>query len=170
MYIVLQFLTSDLARITTLYFCHLSATAMEETLRFLVQLPCLLCRAPHREKPHCVSQSTQAEAERPFPPSYRPRFLSCESSSALCNKESEVHLFKLPLELREIIYREVLGGYMLHVGWRPRRMGHMRCESASMDACKVKGCYEMMGYRSVCYGSFGINCGMLGLLLTCRRM
>lgn len=49
-------------------------------------------------------------------------------------------------------------------------MGHMRCESASMDACKVKGCYEMMGYRSVCYGSFGINCGMLGLLLTCRRM
>lgn len=38
-----------------------------------------------------------------------------------------------------MIYREVLGGYVVHIGCRYRRMGHIRCESKGMNGCEVEG-------------------------------
>ncbi len=89
------------------------------------------------------------------------------------NDQAQAPFFKLPLEIREQIYKEVLGGFVIHIHFLekprqggPKRMGHSRHKRDSLVYCF---CREL--YRS----SMGVvqlwnRSNLLPILHSCRRM
>jgi hypothetical protein len=78
--------------------------------------------------------------------------------------------FKLPFEIRQKIYEDVLGGYVIHIHFVQayRRMSHTRCKSSTPAICDGKECRERFKVPGV-PDEWG-NVSLLALLLTCRRM
>lgn len=48
---------------------------------------------------------------------------------------------KLPAELRSLIYTEILGGNVLHIVKREKRLGHLRCKVNRLQDERVLGCW-----------------------------
>ena len=78
--------------------------------------------------------------------------------------------FQLPLEIRRGIYKNVLGGYVIHVYFVEayRRMGHTRCKSRAPEVCKGVPCKQIVKVKGA-KDAWG-NIGLLPLLQSCRRV
>jgi hypothetical protein len=96
--------------------------------------------------------------------------------------QSQSILFRLPFEIRELVWKAVLGDRLIHIQQLDGRLGHVRC------ADKECGKWEMGNHKCWGYGHINIGavqcpssyaplisrvhiCGIhLGLLMTCRQM
>jgi hypothetical protein len=59
----------------------------------------------------------------------------------ILNEQTQSLLFKLPEELRLLIYEEVLGNRLIHIVRRDHKLGHMLCRSGGdQDACNEVKC------------------------------
>ena len=82
--------------------------------------------------------------------------------------------FRLPLEVRRIIYMHVLGGQRLHILRKFKRLGFLRCRALGPDECPTRECLGSVDGEGVWTGGFTgkerTEGGVLDLLLVCRRM
>lgn len=80
------------------------------------------------------------------------------------------NLFKLPLEIRRMIYGEAIGGYVFHISFLEayRKMGHSRCKMRFPEICKGVPCRQLHKQKGAA-DAWG-NVDLLSLLLSCRRM
>lgn len=77
-------------------------------------------------------------------------------------------LQKLPREVRNIIWKEAVGGRVIHL-WYTKRFGHMICAYQEAEGGAEEWNYQQ-GCR-LCWRGRGSNGHeMLGLILTCRVM
>lgn len=169
-----------------------------EALLFLLRLPCLLIfRIFHRSKPPPSEPSIQSreaalkriESNEPTPlPKIRPRTLTltnlhqsdeattCCSSQAVGEvvQRSIPPFFKLPLEVRQMIYTEVLGGETLHIVRKHKRLGFLRCRALRPDECPTRSCLGSVDGDGVwtrgLSGKEQTDGGLLDLPLVSRRM
>lgn len=156
--------------------------------------PSRLRRRPCVHDPKANFEKRQRSAPRPALRRKRALTLPLpeNSSGVLSEKptqrtydQKQSRLFKLPLELREQIYREVLSGPPIHIIRKQKKLGHLRCKAIRPEDCPVK--YEFGGRadsRQTCWGltdNVGVWCGrstwheptdggILPLLRSCRRM
>ncbi|KAF4627714.1 hypothetical protein G7Y89_g10441 [Cudoniella acicularis] len=102
----------------------------------LLCLPCGICFPPrHSPRRRVRDQKEQIKARernrkareknQPRPLGKRRRALSVETKGKTQAQSSR--LLQLPLEIREQIYREVLGNSIIHLTQLPKRLGHFRC-------------------------------------------
>ncbi|EOD44975.1 hypothetical protein UCRNP2_8330 [Neofusicoccum parvum UCRNP2] len=73
-------------------------------------------------------------APRPLRPDHRPRPLTACGPARPLDPQPASPLFRLPAELRLRIFHEVLGGNVLHLLLKPRRVGHVVCNDGDGDA------------------------------------
>jgi hypothetical protein len=70
-----------------------------------------------------------------------PPFNGEAHSSPVLNEQTQSLLFKLPEELRLLIYEEVLGNRLIHIVRRNHKLGHTLCRSGGdQDACNEVKC------------------------------
>jgi hypothetical protein len=102
------------------------------------------------------------------------------------DQTASAFLMKLPLEIRQLIYEEVLaggGGSVVHIFRKHGRLGHWRCRIQNGDGvelCDSKGqrCLEgWLSYKARVWGADRegridviTDTGLLPLLQTCRAM
>jgi len=78
-------------------------------------------------------------------------------------------LFKLPREVRLMIYEEVLGGKVFHIVRRKEKLGHKLCKgSGNPDQCISDHCRGFKAASGV-HGGRGDG-GLIQLLQSCRKM
>jgi hypothetical protein len=78
-------------------------------------------------------------------------------------------LFKLPRELRLMIYEEVLGGKVFHIVRRKEKLGHKLCKgSGNPDQCISDHCRGFKAQSGVHAGRG--DGGLIQLLQSCRKM
>lgn len=112
---------------------------------------------------------------RKLPP--RKRTLSVSSSyraenarqTLLTEQQTASLLFKLPKELRLMIYEHVLGGMVLHIVRRKAKLGHTLCKTrADPEQCTLDRC---RGYKIPSGFHTGRGNGQLvQILQTCRKV
>jgi hypothetical protein len=83
------------------------------------------------EEQKAKKQKKEHDALIPPKLSSRRRQLSLSSSNRPV--QTTTLLTRLPLEIREMIYEEVLGNSLLHIVSLPRRMGHITCQLQDRD-------------------------------------
>ncbi|KAH7357308.1 hypothetical protein BKA65DRAFT_451501 [Rhexocercosporidium sp. MPI-PUGE-AT-0058] len=76
-------------------------------------------------------------------------------------------LFMLPLELREQIWKDVLGGYVFHINYsaKNRRMTHTRCKAVDHRICRY-ACFPLQPAVPDRWGLLSL----LALPKSCRRL
>lgn len=80
-------------------------------------------------------------------------------------------LFRLPTEVRRLVWTEAVGGYLLHMRYVEayKRMAFTRCKHEFGDViCDTERCIELMKQTGA-KDKWG-NIELLSLLQTCRRM
>ena len=78
-------------------------------------------------------------------------------------------LFKLPKEVRLMIYEEVLGGMIFHIVRRKTRLGHKLCKgSGDPEQCISDNCRGFKTESGVHTGRG--NGGLIQILQSCRKM
>ena len=84
------------------------------------------------------------------------------------NAQSESPLFsKLPFELREQIWKECVGGEMLHIYWSDRHMHGLVCQTPEDPRWSIDhSCWRSWQHEQ----RFLEARGLIALLLTCRRV
>ncbi|KAF2471249.1 uncharacterized protein BDR25DRAFT_303317 [Lindgomyces ingoldianus] len=75
-----------------------------------------------------------------------------ESSRGHTLDQSQSRLLRLPLELREMIYRYVLGDSTMHMILKEQRLGHLRCKAPSAVECPL-GYNGLTLSRECCWGT-----------------
>ena len=167
-----------------------------ESLLFLLRLPffilsCLFCPSKP-SPPKSFIQTHEAALKRmemnePSPlPRIRPRTLTLgglhqSNESPCCSSEdvgegqrSVQPFFKLPLEVRQMIYAEVLGGQTLHIVRKRKRLGFLRCHAARWEDCPTKSCLGCVDRDGVWTRGFSgketTDGGLLDLVLVSRRV
>ncbi|KAJ9641995.1 hypothetical protein H2201_004530 [Coniosporium apollinis] len=109
--------------------------------------PSRLRRRPCVHDPKANFEKRQRSAPRPALRRKRALTLPLpeHSSGVLSEKptqrtydQQQSRLFKLPLELREQIYREVLSGPPIHIIRKQKKLGHLRCKAIRPEDCPVK--------------------------------
>ena len=165
-----------------------------EALLFLLRLPyLLLARAlrpsnppsPPRVRTDAARQRIEANEPPPLPDP-RPRRLSLDEGNGACDMRgaqqqqeegaSTPLFFNLPREVRDMVYREVLGGRRLHVVRKRRRLGFRACrvEAGRGGECPTRECLGSVDAEGVWTGGFSgrerTDGGVLGLVLVCRRV
>lgn len=97
--------------------------------------------------------------------------------------QTQSRLMQLPLELRQMIYRRVLGDSTMHMILKEQKLGHLRCKAPSAIECPL-GFNGRTLSRECCWGTVdsaniwspttGINDTTDGeivpLLQSCRQM
>ena len=82
--------------------------------------------------------------------------------------------FRLPLEVRRIIYMQVLGGQRLHIVRKHKRLRFLKCRAPSLEECPTPKCLGRVDGEGVWTGGFSgkerTDGGVLDLLLVCRRV
>ena len=166
-----------------------------EALLFLLRLPCLLIfRIFYLSKPPPSKPSTQSreaalkriESNEPTPlPKIRPRTLTLttlhqsDEDTAYYSSQAVGEVvqraippfFKLPLEVRQMIYTEVLGGETLHILRQHKRLGFLRCRALRPDDCPKRSCLGGDGvWTRGLSGKVQMDGGVLSLPLVSRRM
>lgn len=159
-----------------------------------VWLSLTACFCPSRLRRRNFSSEDKARFERrqlnaPRPSPVRKRALTVPLPQAPNQPRQQVLeqtdslLFKLPLELRELIYLALLGDKTLHIVRKDRRLGHLRCKVNKADPysrCPVQLGRLQTDARHSCWGSYnrdGIwannkqpsDGDILPFLRTCRR-
>ena len=101
----------------------------------------------------------------------------CCSSIGAAVAESQLSaspFFRLPLEVRRIIYMQVLGGQRLHIVRKHKRLRFLRCRAPSLEECPTPKCRGSVDGEGVWTGGFSgkerTDGGVLNLLLVCRRV
>jgi hypothetical protein len=92
-------------------------------------------------------------------------------------KERKTHwqeqspLFNLPLEIRNRVYEECIGGYTIHISTLDayHRMSHTRCKSPSLPTVSSNCACGFLVLQKGVADEWG-NTSLLHLLVTCRRM
>ena len=129
----------------------------------------------------------QRMAPRPKPQRKRALTIGNDSAS-LCpapaaRAQLQCRLFSLPLEIRQMIFRTVVGDRAVHLLLQEHRLGHLRCRASSADGCAKPGLTRVCVHRGT-WGTADPACvwcprnskldqtdgGILPLLLTCRQM
>ncbi|KAF2203696.1 hypothetical protein GQ43DRAFT_438617 [Delitschia confertaspora ATCC 74209] len=89
---------------------------------------------------------------------HRQRALSIPLPDTECMNEgrktldqSQSRLMRLPLELREMIYRNVLGDNTLHMILKEQKLGHLRCKASNALECPLRYNGRTLG-RESCWG------------------
>lgn len=85
-----------------------------------------------------LSEATKHEltaSEAILLPDVRSRVLTLSFSNDTISQDCSNGFFKLPRELRDLIYQEALGDQVLHIVNKSKRLGYSRCRAASRDAC-----------------------------------
>ncbi|KAI2467338.1 hypothetical protein F4781DRAFT_402525 [Annulohypoxylon bovei var. microspora] len=108
-------------------------------------------------EPYLLKRSRTRALTLPLPS--RPRNRQRTSDQWQCDL-----LKKLPLEIRQIIWKMCLGGMKLHVDIRNRRLQYHPCSSPNPSLC-YKTCWALMARPSG-----GPNRQLLALLLSCRQV
>lgn len=88
--------------------------------------------------------------------------------------------FRLPLEIREKIYSEVLGHDTLHIVQLPKRLGHLRCTASKTSythnniICNRECFHPSVPIQTYRHGEFinveGTSDNSLSLIQTCRQI
>ncbi|CAF9939913.1 MAG: hypothetical protein HETSPECPRED_002100 [Heterodermia speciosa] len=167
-----------------------------ESLLFLLRLPYfILSRLFRPSKPPPPKSSIQTreaalkriETYEPTPlPRIRPRTLTIEdlhrsNESAFPSSEavgeaqpSNPPFFRLPPEVRQMIYTEVLGGQTLHIIRKRNRLGFLKCRAPRREACPTKSCLGSVDGDGVwtrgVSGKEKTDGGLLDLALVSRRV
>jgi len=93
--------------------------------------------------------------------------------------QSQSHLLTLPLELREMIYKYVLGDTVLHIVHKERKLGHLRCKAVTAKECPLpyrdsgsirESCWGNVDSGNVMTGQVTTDGGIIPFLQTCRQM
>lgn len=102
---------------------------------------------------------------------------ACCSSIRAAVAESQLSaspFFRLPLEVRRIIYMQVLGGQRLHIVRKHKRLRFLRCRAPSLEECPTPKCQGSVDGEGVWTGGFSgkerTDGGVLDLLLVCWRV
>jgi hypothetical protein len=152
------------------------------------------CCCPRRLRPHGESgdrrrfEKRQAMAPRPLPVRPPERTLSIRNHTketendakpqeprGLVRDQSTSRLMRLPLELRQMIYRAAIGDSVMHMVIKKRKLGHQRCKARSIADCLEQ--YTIFMPDNV-WSPLGepmdnppaTDGDILPLLLTCRQM
>lgn len=108
---------------------------LRDVLEFTAAMTCgmlpLQTYSSLREEQQAEAALKQYEALIPPKLSESRRHLSTSSISPVV--QTCALLTKLPLELREMIFQEVLGNSQIHILSLPKRMGHITCQSQDRD-------------------------------------
>lgn len=159
------------------------------------------CFCPSRLRRHSESEDKkrferrQKMAPRPLPVRPLERSLTipaCLSEKAALSapepkgrtiEQTKSRLLQLPLELRRMIYREVLGHNTMHMILKENKLGYLRCKAPSAIECPL-GYNGRLLSRECCWGqvdSANIWCpkngvkeptdgDILPFLRSCRQM
>ena len=167
-----------------------------ETLLFLLRLPYFILAhffCPSKPSPpESFIQTREATLERieinePIPlPRTRPRTLTlgdlyrsnesaCRSGEVVGEVQRSIPpFFKLPLEVRQMIYTEVLSGQTLHIVRKRKRLGFLRCRVARWQVCPTRSCLGSVDGDGVWTRGFSgkekTDGGLLDLVLVSRRV
>lgn len=96
------------------------------------------------------------------------KFRNTSSEAALEAQNDSILLQKLPPEVRNMIWKEAMGGRTIHLWYRKKKFGNLRCVCPSEDP-------KEWNYQNRCR----LRCWrqeqssekeMLGLVLSCRSM
>jgi hypothetical protein len=152
------------------------------------------CCCPLRLRPHGESgdkrrfEKRQVMAPRPVPVRLPERALTIRSQNketennampqeprGLVRDQSTSRLMRLPLELRQMIYRAVIGDSVLHMVPKKCKLGHQRCKARSLADCPDQYTFFMPGNIWSPLGEPlddppATDGDILPLLLTCRQM
>jgi len=129
------------------------------------------CCCPHRLRPYRDSEDKQhferRQALAPRPLAVRPperaltipvpamaepgRVLPTERRGMTLD-QSASRLMRLPLELREMIYRHVVGDTTLHIILKKHKLGHLRCKASSDTECPLSYNGRTLS-RESCWGT-----------------
>ena len=86
------------------------------------------------------------------------------------SRQEQSILFKLPLEIRKLVYKEAIGKYKINISFNRtyRKMDHQRCKHQTSDDCKNSLCIHLHKHKGArdAYG----QTDLLALLKTCRMM
>ncbi|KAF2640452.1 hypothetical protein P280DRAFT_319428 [Massarina eburnea CBS 473.64] len=98
--------------------------------------------------------------------------------------QTRSHLMRLPLELRQMIYRAVLGDSTMHMVLKENKLGHLRCRAPSAIECPL-GFNGRTLSRECCWGTVdsaniwmsmtgdaaeNTDGGIVGMLRSCRQV
>ena len=151
-------------------------------------LPCLwvdLCLRPRRPETRAEKTAQFLKRRRdtaPAPLPSRERTLSwplpatkfnvLTTAKATHPQLQSILLGQVPLEIRRLIYEEVLGGEVLHILQKPKKLGHYVCR-VRPGLCPSRACLGptdldglWVGWRDYYEPTDG---GLLPLLRTCRK-
>jgi len=127
----------------------------------------------HRPEAQWEPKSSLSQRETEFrhlPPRHRSLTLQskCEESNIWTADQEQSALFKLPKELRQSIYKQVIGNSVLHIVRRPDKLGHKRCKTnGEPDDCLSTRC---RGFKLDTGLYIGCDDGnLLQLLQSCRK-
>jgi hypothetical protein len=79
-----------------------------------------------------------------------------------------VSLLSLPAEIREVIWKEVFGNSVFHLGIKERKFKGSRC--LLLDNCRGNYAYGCLCHRIVSWEGGSQIFGIMGLLQSCRQM
>ena len=136
----------------------------------------------HRGEPEAFQERRRKYAPPPLP-STRQRALSLPLPTPIYNvpttvqrthPQAQAPLFsQFPLEIRRLIYEDVLGGKVLHILPEEKKLWHYVCR-AIPDFYSQRLCSSVAGFDGQWVGwrSFGepTDGGLLPLLRTCRKV
>jgi hypothetical protein len=123
------------------------------------------CFCPSRLRRRSFTSEDKARFERrqfnaPRPCPVRKRALTIplpdveQSKGQKILDQSASPLFKLPLELREVIYTSLLGNNKLHIIRKNRRLGHLTCKSDEYRDCPATLDGWTRELRRSCLGNY----------------
>lgn len=88
-----------------------------------------------------------------IPVSLREKELSCPGSQrGKTFDQTQSPLMRLPFELRQMVYRYVLGDSTMHMILKEQKLGHLRCKAESALACPL-GYNGLTLSRECCWGT-----------------
>lgn len=151
---------------------------------------CTACFRPLRLRRRCDPEQKRRFEERqrhaPRPVVVRKRALTipleAETSLTTTQKtldQSQSHLLSLPLELREMIYKYVLGDTVLHIVHKERKLGHLRCKAVGAKECPLpyrdggpirESCWGNVDSGNIMTGQVTTDGDIIPFLRTCRQI
>lgn len=164
---------------------------------FWLCFPCLCCYVTpsivrdevklHKSSPEQVEKRRKANAPVPLPLLRRRLTLPLppddspgkerQRARQTKNQDQSILFARLPLELRIIVYEFALGGGMLHVVQKRKRLAHFECREADPSSshhhynCRVAvGANGLYRGRKAGLGLDRSNADKTALLRTCRRV
>lgn len=129
-----------------------------------------LAKESARVAPQPIPQSRPRALTLPLPPPTKSKQAN-QPPQTTADQSQSLLLSKLSLEIRRLIYEEVLGYKVVHILSLYKRMAHVRCNDAKNSLPYRHRCFPgpvMVTGRSVDWVSR--SGGLLGLLKTCRQV